>query len=69
MAVDETRYQCLGMEINANHIRPVLDGLVTGTARPHHLGRTTHVWEILIHNQDDRLVCVSRLTMSVLKRP
>lgn len=63
----DTEY-CVGMEINANHLRPASDGWVTGTARPLHLGRSSQVWEIRITDERDRLVCVSRLTMSVQRR-
>lgn len=65
--VDREKNYCVGMEISANHIRPVKDGLIYGTARPFHIGSTTQVWEILIKNRLDKLVCVSRLTMAVLK--
>jgi len=54
-----------GQEINANHVRPVTEGRVTGTARPYHLGRTSHVWEIRINNEQGQLVCISRLTVSI----
>lgn len=60
---------CVGVEINANHLRAVRSGKVTGTARPLHLGRSTQVWEIHIHDDDGRLVCVSRLTLAVVPRP
>lgn len=56
----------VGIEINANHLRGVRDGLVTGTARPLHLGRSTQVWEIRIEDEAGRLVCVSRLTLAVV---
>jgi uncharacterized protein (TIGR00369 family) len=55
----------VGLEINANHLRGVREGLVTATARPLHIGRTTQVWEIRIVDQAERLVCVSRLTLAV----
>jgi 1,4-dihydroxy-2-naphthoyl-CoA hydrolase len=58
----------VGLEINANHVRGVRDGLVTGTARPVHAGGSTQVWEIRIENEAGQLVCVSRLTLSVLTR-
>lgn len=67
MCVDVSRYYCVGLDINANHIRAVRSGTVTGTARPVHLGRTTQVWEIRIEDESGRLVCVSRLTMAVLE--
>lgn len=57
---------CVGIEINANHLRGVRDGLVTGTARPLHVGRQTQVWEIRIEDERQRLVCVSRLTLAVI---
>ena len=57
---------CVGMEINANHLRPVTSGWVTGTARPVSLGRRNQVWEVRIVDGDDRLVCISRCTMAVI---
>jgi uncharacterized protein (TIGR00369 family) len=56
----------VGLEINANHLRSVREGMVTGTARPVHIGRTTQVWDICIADAEDRPVCVSRLTLAVL---
>ena len=55
----------VGLEINANHLRPAKSGYVTGTARPIHIGRTTHVWDIKITNEKGDLVCISRLTLAV----
>lgn len=57
---------CVGIEINANHVRGVRDGFVTGTARALHVGGQTHVWEIRIEDDRDRLVCISRLTLAVV---
>jgi 1,4-dihydroxy-2-naphthoyl-CoA hydrolase len=57
---------CVGMEINANHLRPVTDGWVTGTTRPISLGRRTQVWETRITDDSGRLVCVSRCTVAVM---
>jgi 1,4-dihydroxy-2-naphthoyl-CoA hydrolase len=57
---------CVGQEINANHLRPVSSGWVTGTARPIALGRRSQVWEVRILDEDARLVCISRCTMAVL---
>jgi len=68
MCVDTKEYQCVGQEINANHVRPARTGLVTGTARPVHLGGRTHVWIIDIVNEAGKLVCTSRLTMAVIRR-
>ncbi len=58
----------VGLDINANHVRAVTQGLVTGTARPLHLGRSTQVWEIRIEDEAGRLVCISRLTLAVVPR-
>lgn len=55
-----------GLEINANHVRPVREGTLTATATPLHLGRTTHVWDVRITDEHDRLVCVSRCTVAVV---
>ncbi len=65
LCLDQGKKRIVGLEINANHVRPVRSGWVTGVARPLHLGRRTQIWEIRIHNHDDRLVCVSRLTVAV----
>lgn len=59
----------VGLEINANHLRAVRQGTVTGTARPLHLGRSTQVWDIRIEDQTGQLVCISRLTLAVLPAP
>lgn len=66
--IDLSLYYCVGMEINANHIRPVREGLITGIARPIHLGKTTQVWHIDIYNEAGKHSCISRMTASVLKR-
>jgi 1,4-dihydroxy-2-naphthoyl-CoA hydrolase len=68
MCVDAEKYQVVGQEINANHVRAVRSGLVTGTARPAHIGGRTHVWAIEIVNDLGQLVCISRITMAVIKR-
>ena len=67
--VDRIKYDCVGLEINANHMRGVREGIVTGIARPIHIGKTTQVWEIRIHDSRDKIVCISRITVAVLKRP
>lgn len=66
--VDMTKYFCVGLEINANHIRSVKDGLVTAIAKPVHIGRTTHVWNVDIYNEDGKQTCISRMTASVISR-
>ncbi len=67
MAVADDHY-CVGLDINANHLKAVKTGLVYATARPIHLGRSTHVWDIQIKDENNKLVCISRLTMAVLSR-
>ncbi|WP_250624761.1 hotdog fold thioesterase [Pinirhizobacter soli] len=66
LALDPAVEVAVGLDINANHIRGVRSGLVTGTAKVVHLGRSTQVWEIRITNEEDSLVCLSRLTMAVV---
>ena len=69
MCVDSSRYLCVGQEINANHLKSVRSGHVTGTARPLHVGMRSQVWSIEIVNDSGALVCVSRLTVAVIPRP
>jgi 1,4-dihydroxy-2-naphthoyl-CoA hydrolase len=69
LVVDRSKYNAVGLEINANHVRGVRDGYVTGTARPLHIGKTTQVWEIRITDERDKLVCVSRLTVAIIPAP
>ncbi len=59
-------YKAVGLDINANHLRGSTSGWVTGTARPVHRGRTTHVWQIDLRNDDGELTCTSRITMAIL---
>ena len=68
MCVDTTQYLCVGQEINANHVRAARAGLVTGTARPVHLGGRTQVWTIDIVDDAGNLVCTSRLTIAIIRR-
>lgn len=68
MCIDSEKQYCVGMEINANHIRPVRSGSVHGVVRPIHVGRKTHVWEIAISEQHGKLVCVSRITLAILNK-
>ncbi len=65
---DPGKQQAVGLEINANHLREKKEGLVTGTARPVHVGRSTMVWDIRIEDEQGRPVCVSRLTLAVVNR-
>jgi 1,4-dihydroxy-2-naphthoyl-CoA hydrolase len=68
MCVDRERFQIVGQEINANHLRPATGGQVTGRAKPIHLGRRSQVWSIEITDDRKRLICVSRLTIAVIER-
>jgi 1,4-dihydroxy-2-naphthoyl-CoA hydrolase len=69
LTVDQSRYSCVGLEINANHVRSLTTGWVYGTTRPLHLGGRTQIWETRIVDDRERLVCVSRLTIAVLATP
>jgi 1,4-dihydroxy-2-naphthoyl-CoA hydrolase len=66
--VDSNKFDCVGLEINANHIRPKTNGIVTGTATPIHLGSKTHIWEIRIEDERNKLICISRLTIAILPK-
>ena len=68
LAIDNEQQICVGIEINCNHIRAKKNGTVTATAEPLHIGATTHVWDIKIRDEKEKLVCVSRLTVAVLKK-
>ena len=68
LVIDSDKFLAVGLDINANHIRPAKSGFVYGTATPESLGRTTQVWTIRISDENDRLVCVSRLTMAVIAK-
>ncbi len=69
LCIDDQRQVAVGLEINANHLRAVTRGFVTGTARPLHLGRATQDWEIRIEDDSGRPSCISRLTMAITPRP
>ena len=68
MCIDPQKHQAVGLEINANHLRPVKSGLVTGICKPLHIGAKTHVWEIKIYNDKGKMNCVSRLTVAILNK-
>ncbi|SMD39135.1 1,4-dihydroxy-2-naphthoyl-CoA hydrolase [Reichenbachiella faecimaris] len=68
MTVDPNEKYCVGLDINANHIKAVKNGIVEGIARPLHVGKKTQVWEIKITNEEKQLVCVSRITMAVIDK-
>jgi 1,4-dihydroxy-2-naphthoyl-CoA hydrolase len=67
--IDANRQMAFGLEINANHLRPKKEGQLIAVATPIHRGRTTHVWDIRISDENDKLVCVSRCTVAVVDRP
>lgn len=67
--VDPAKYHCVGQEINANHIRAAAGGWVYGIARPLHIGRSSQVWDVRISDEQEKLVCVSRVTLAVLATP
>lgn len=66
--VDINKFHCVGLEINANHIKSARNGYVTGKANPIHIGKKTHVWDIRIINENEDLVCVSRLTVAIIEK-
>lgn len=66
LVIDQERFYCVGLEINANHLRSVSNGTVTAIAKPLHLGKSTHVWDIKIYDDKEELFCVSRLTVAIL---
>jgi 1,4-dihydroxy-2-naphthoyl-CoA hydrolase len=68
LITDSSKFLCVGLEINANHLRSAKKGFVYGTAKPIHIGGKTHVWEIRIEDEDQKLICISRLTVAVLSR-
>ena len=66
MTLDLAKQTTVGLEINANHIRPAMAGWVTATAKAESIGRTTQIWTIRISNEDGKLVCLSRITLAVI---
>ena len=68
LIVDQDLFYCVGLEINANHIRSARDGYVIGKGTPIHLGKSTHVWDIKIIDEKEKLICVSRLTVAIIPR-
>lgn len=68
MVVDQEISYCVGLEINANHLRSVREGLIIATAEALHLGRTTQVWNIFLYDSDNKLSCISRMTAAVIER-
>jgi len=68
MMIDHDKNICVGLDINANHIRAVKSGIVTGVAKPINIGGKFHIWEIKITNEADKLVCIARFTVTVLPK-
>lgn len=69
LIINPAKNICVGLEINANHLRSAKEGVVTGIATPIHIGASTHVWDIKIYNSSDKIICISRLTVAILKKP
>jgi 1,4-dihydroxy-2-naphthoyl-CoA hydrolase len=68
LIIDTEKYYAVGLEVNANHLRPAAEGEVTGICEPLHIGRKTHVWSIKILNSEKKMVCVSRLTVAIIEK-
>jgi len=68
LTLDLSKQFCVGLDINANHIKAVKQGFVEGTAKPVHIGKKTQVWEIRISNESGKLVCISRITMAIIDK-
>ena len=66
--IDTTIQYCVGLDINANHVKGIKQGTVTGITKPIHIGKRTHVWEIRITNEQNELICISRITMAVIDK-
>ena len=66
--IDNDKYVAVGLEVNANHLRPATGGKVTGICEPFHIGRKTHVWNIKIKDENEKLVCISRLTVAIIEK-
>ncbi len=68
LCIDPAQKTAVGLDINANHVRAVREGYVIGMASPLHLGTSTHIWQINIHDESQRLVCTARITMAILEK-
>lgn len=68
LTIDTEKFACVGLEINANHLKSVREGKVRGVAKPVHIGKSTQVWEIKIFNLRDQLCCISRITIAILEK-
>jgi 1,4-dihydroxy-2-naphthoyl-CoA hydrolase len=68
LVIDRDKNICVGLEINANHVRSAKEGIVTAHCMPLHIGKSTHVWDIKIYDDNEKLICVSRLTVAILPK-
>lgn len=68
MIIDSNKYIGVGLEVNANHLRPVKSGFVTGICKPIHIGGKTHVWDIRLYDDRGKMNCVSRLTVAIIPK-
>lgn len=68
LVIDMDKNICMGLDINANHVRSAKEGIVVGHCTPLHLGKTTHVWDIKIYDETEKLICISRLTVAILPK-
>ena len=68
LIINPATHICVGLEINANHIRSVKEGFIKAIARPLHIGNSTHVWDIKMYDEAEKLICVSRLTVAILEK-
>lgn len=68
LVIDSSKYVAVGQGINASHLKSARSGLVRGRCEAIHIGKSSHVWDIKIYNEDEELVCVSRLTMAIINK-
>ncbi len=68
LVINRDKFICVGLEINANHLKSVTEGYVTAVCTPIHIGKSTHVWDIRISNLQEQLICISRLTVAILEK-
>ena len=68
LCIDLSKFTCVGLEVNANHIRAVRHGFVYGITKPLHIGRSTQIWEIKIYDEENKLTCVSRITNAIIPK-
>lgn len=69
LCVDPTKKYITGLDINANHIKAVNTGFITAHVAPLHLGKSTHIWDVKIYNDNNQLICISRMTVAILDKP